>query len=156
MPEDMPDTFYDLLEQLLVYKYKQRKSAGQLLNHGFIQLHKDVFSVENVILEATNPELADGSRIARTQSFAIRGSVGRHTMVLDYQKFERSLTTLLATLLTRKELENFVEAVHEASKNEMEEEKVEYSTELTNQVLDIIKVSRLKDILKENGTNDEM
>jgi hypothetical protein len=41
---------------------------------------------------------------------------------LDYQKFERSLTTLLATLLTKQELEDFVKTVQERLKQEQEED----------------------------------
>ena len=93
MPDDMPDSYYDMLDGMLTYKYKQRKTAGEMLDHEFVQFHKDAFSVENIMMEAANIKpITDGSK-RTTQSISIRGSVGRHSMFLDYQKFERSLTT---------------------------------------------------------------
>jgi calcium/calmodulin-dependent protein kinase I len=160
MPDDMPDSYYDLLNELLVYKYKKRKYAGELLNQEFVQFHKDAFSVENILAEAANPGLDASANKSRTQSIAIRGSVGRHSLFLDYQKFERSLTTLLATLLTKKELEEFVKTVQETLKQEIEQENELVIPPLAEQVekksLEIIKVSKMKEILIENGNNQQM
>ncbi|KAL3939252.1 MAG: hypothetical protein SGARI_001441 [Bacillariaceae sp.] len=159
MPDDMPDSFYSLMEELLVYKYKQRKDAGEQLNQEFVQFHKDAFSVENIMLEAANPN-QDGTvgGKSRTQSLAIRGSVGRHSMFLDYQRFERSLTTLLATVLTKKELEHFVNTVHETLKKEAEEEKelIPQLDVVERKSLDIIKVSKMKEILQNEGNNEQV
>jgi calcium-dependent protein kinase len=163
MPDDMPESFYGLLDELLVYKYKRRKDAGELLDHEFVQFHRDAFSVENIMLEAANPN-QDGTigGKSRTQSLAIRGSVGRHSMFLDYQKFERSLTTLLATILTKQELELFVNTVHETLRKEAEEEKEDSKggSSLLDPVekksLDIIKVSKMKTILQEDGNNQQV
>lgn len=160
MPDDMPDSYYDLLNETLEYKYKRRKSAGELLNQEFVQFHKDAFSVENILAEAANPGMIDSSKKSRTQSIAIRGSVGRHSLFLDFQKFERSLTTLLATLLTKKELEDFVNTVQETLKKEKEEEDELVVPPISEQIekksLEIIKVSKMKEILKEKGDNQQM
>jgi serine/threonine protein kinase len=160
MPADMPDSYYDLLNELLVYKYKRRKSAGDLLSQEFVQFHKHAFSVENILLEAARSELESSTNKSRTQSIAIRGSVGRHSLFLDYQKFERSLTTLLATLLTKKELEDFVKSVQERLKQGLQEEDDMIVTPVAEHVqkksLDIIKVSKMKEILQEGGNNQQM
>ena len=73
------------------YKHKKRKTAEQILaSSDFVRFHKIASAVEksNII-----------------------GSVGRHALFLDYQKFERSLTTLLATMLSKSELLIFVKTV---------------------------------------------
>jgi len=159
MPDDMPDSYYDMLEGLLKYKHKQRKSAGEMLKHEFVQFHESAFSVENIMLEAANIVPKDGSKKSRTtQSVSIRGSVGRHSLFLDYQKFERSLTTLLATLLTKKELDAFVVNVHETlakekedSKNEGKEEQSTLPEQVDKMTLDIIRVDKMKKILEKDG-----
>jgi hypothetical protein len=157
MPDDMPDSYYGLLNELLVYKYKRRKSAGDLLSQEFVQFHKHAFSVENILLEASSTEQNSSVNKSRTQSIAIRGSVGRHSLFLDYQKFERSLTTLLATLLTKKELEDFVTTVQNRLKQEQEEEDemivVPVAEHVEKKSLDIIKVSKMKEILQESENN---
>ncbi|KAG7352019.1 sserine/threonine protein kinase with PASTA sensor domain [Nitzschia inconspicua] len=160
MPDDMPDSYYDLLNELLVYRYKKRKYAGELLNQDFVQFHKNAFSVENILAEAANPGLVDGSKKSRTQSIAIRGSVGRHSLFLDYQKFERSLTTLLATLMTKKELEEFVSTAQESLKTEKNEEEESVVPPVTEHVekksLEIIKVSKMKEILRGKENNKQI
>mmetsp|Transcript_53649 Transcript_53649/g.130713 ORF Transcript_53649/g.130713 Transcript_53649/m.130713 type:complete len:819 (-) Transcript_53649:1308-3764(-) len=155
LPDDMPDSFYDMLEGLLVYKHKGRKTAGEMLDHEFVLFHKDAFSVENIMMEAAQLPLSkDGlkNKSERTRSIAIKGSISRHSTFLDYQKYERSLTTLLATLLNKKELARFVEAVHSqlAARRTArgEEEKTSSETEQRKgQTLDIIKVLDMKTIL---------
>ncbi|KAK1747691.1 serine/threonine-protein kinase [Skeletonema marinoi] len=39
MPDNMPDSFYDMLEGALTYKHKVRSTAGQLMNGEFAQFH---------------------------------------------------------------------------------------------------------------------
>ena len=109
LPDNMPDSFYDMLEGLLTYRHKKRKSAGELLTHEFVQFHKAAFSVEQIAMEAQAdhvmalPDITKNYSMARTTSVSLRGSVGRHSQFLDYQKYQRSLTTLMATLLNKKE-----------------------------------------------------
>ncbi|KAL3904705.1 MAG: hypothetical protein SGILL_009963, partial [Bacillariaceae sp.] len=156
MPDDVPDSFLHLLNEMLVYKYKMRKSAAQLLDDDFVQFHKNAFSVENIMLEAANPnQTGSMGKTSRTQSISIRGSVGRASMFLDYQKFERSLTTLLATILTKKELEHFVSTVHETLKKEAEHEEALIPELAQQKSLDIIKVSKMKEILQQSGDNQQ-
>eukprot|EP00985_Skeletonema_marinoi_P003276 scaffold1369_cov107-Skeletonema_marinoi.AAC.3 len=39
MPDNMPDSYYDMLEGALTYKHKVRSTAGQLMNGEFAQFH---------------------------------------------------------------------------------------------------------------------
>mmetsp|Transcript_9618 Transcript_9618/g.23319 ORF Transcript_9618/g.23319 Transcript_9618/m.23319 type:complete len:575 (+) Transcript_9618:346-2070(+) len=156
MPENLPESYYKMLKELLEYKHKKRKTASQILERSdFVRFHKFASSV-------------DKSNII--------GSVGRHSMFLDYQKFERCLTTLLATMLTKSELTVFVETVQnelkeklkkEAEENKVaNEEKEEGSPSIEtpldlppfedkNKSLDVINVGRVIEIFKESG-NEQM
>jgi serine/threonine protein kinase len=123
LPNDLPDSFYDLLEQLLNYRHKRRASAGDLLDHEFVAFHQHLengdlvssvgLSVEEIAAAAAaGPEFADivsgTSRTNRTTSMSLRGSVDRHNLFLGFKRFERSLTALLATMLSKKELQTLV------------------------------------------------
>ena len=175
MPEDMPDSYFDLLDGALVYRHKKRKTAGELLDNEFVQFHKDAFSLDNIAMEANkvSPLLGDdlsGSNkpfsMRKTQSISLKGSVGRHSLFLDYQKFERSLTTLLATLLDRKELQQLLDNLTERM-GKGEKENAGGSSEIISpaaqtaaailppeqsqqQKLDVIQITELKKILEEN------
>lgn len=168
MPE-MPDSFFDMLEGLLVYRHKKRKSAGEMLSHEFVQFHKTAFSVEQISMQAQADDgdaagpLPDGLKrpvpMGRTTSISLRGSVGRHSQFLDYQKYQRSLTTLLATLLDKKELTNLITTISEflaeqdaGGEAKMEEpEKTPGAPELPGpeKRLDILHMKNLKTLLKK-------
>jgi len=157
IPDNLPDSFYVMLNQLLEYKHKKRKKASEILKSDFVRFHTFASSVEN-----SN----------------IIGSIGRHSLFLNYQKFERCLTTLLATMLTKSELIVFVETTQNKQKVEQkataaaaavaaaakgEEENNEEPTIPPNQVevvlppnllnnesksLDIVNIRRVMEILK--------
>eukprot|EP00536_Pseudo-nitzschia_multiseries_P004693 jgi/Psemu1/253835/estExt_Genewise1Plus.C_790079 len=157
MPENLPESYHKMLKELLEYKHKKRKTASQILEKSdFVRFHKFASAVEksNII-----------------------GSVGRHSSFLDYQKFERCLTTLLATMLSKSELTVFVETVENELREKLEkqaeetkvakvanEEKEEESIETPinlppmedkNTSLDVINVGRVIEILNESG-NEQM
>jgi calcium-dependent protein kinase len=157
-PENMPDSFYDMLEGALVYRHKKRKTAGELLMHEFVQFHKTAFTVEQIVLEAqqeANDEaMNDGHKsVRKTQSVALRGSVGRHSMFLDYQKYERSLTTLLATLLDKKELVQLMHTLNVKLSVEKEEAEDTVGEQPLlapmEKRLDVIPMNELKEVLEE-------
>lgn len=157
MPDNLPDSYHNMLKELLEYKHKKRKNASQILESSdFVRFHTFASSVEN-----SN----------------IIGSVGRHSLFLDYQKFERSLTTLLATMLSKIELTAFVETVQSESKqqqlekaqqssnqngddtaptstNEERKDTKEKPTEGKSKNLDVVSVRRVVEILKERE-NDQ-
>jgi len=167
MPDDMPDSFFDMLEGLLVYRHKKRKSAGEMLSQEFVQFHKSAFSVEQIAMQAQSNEeagpLPDGlkpaARKGRTTSVSLRGSVGRHSQFLDYQKYQRSLTTLLATLLDKKELANLMTVISdfladEQVNGEVKKEEPEPTPGAPTQIekrLDVIHMHNLKTLLKKQN-----
>lgn len=156
MPNDMPESYYKMLKDMLEYKQKKRKTAGQILaGNDFVRLHTQASAVHN-------------SNIV--------GSVGRHNLFLDYQKFERSLTTLLATMLSKSELSLFVKSVQSEIEHQQQlakteqiemsadeflnggvanvesapnQESKEEPSEVRN--LDIITVKRVMEMMKESG-----
>jgi len=159
MPDNLPDSYFKLLKELLEYKHKKRKAASQILESSdFVRFHTFASAVD--------------------KKSNIIGSVGRHSLFLDYQKFERSLTTLLATMLSKTELLGFVNTVQseaqqqqlekkpeipleiptktgDDSTNGQEEETKEEATEDNSKSLDIVTVVRVMEILKESG-NDQV
>lgn len=157
MPENLPDSYHKMLKELLEYKHKKRKTASQILESSdFVRFHKFASSV---------------------QKSNIIGSVGRHSMFLDYQKFERSLTTLLATMLSKNELILFVSTVQAEIKQQQLEKKEQSpissliktdaivaneKTEMKeeepieedkNTSLDVVNVRKVVEILRESGNN---
>ena len=110
MPENMPDSFFEMLEKLLQYRHKMRATAGDMMKSAFAQFHRDEvgaheLSLGEVAAAAAAASTQDGSvRRGRAGSVSLKGSVGRHSIFMDFKKFERSLTTLLATMLSKNEL----------------------------------------------------
>jgi serine/threonine protein kinase len=164
MPEQMPDSFIDLLDALLAYNPKTRKSAGDMLNCEFLNFYKTLqtngLSLEDIAAEAAEavtplPEDSITRRIRRTKSVNLSGSVQRHSMFLDYQRFERSVTTLLATLLTKAEFDSLLAKLTARNEPAAVEEQVEVEADSTkivvtnSQKLKVIPINELKDILTE-------
>jgi len=117
LPENMPSSFYEMLEGALVYRHKERSEAGQLMKGEFAQFHihheevgqgmkPGTISIHEIAAEAagehadTVPEMNFSGSI-KTTSIVLEGSVSRHNAYLEYQQFERSVTTLLATMLSK-------------------------------------------------------
>lgn len=152
-----------MLNSLLEYRHKKRASAGEVLDHEFLQFHKAALSFEQIAMDASQNEdqatdLTKRWALGRTTSVSLRGSVGRHSMFLDYQKYQRSLTTLLATLLSKTELAELVRVLSEfLSKEKGSEVEVKVPivpgtqgvAEAFSKKLDVMHVRELKTILKE-------
>lgn len=117
LPENMPSSFYEMLEGALVYRHKERCEAGQLMKSEFSQFHirhKEVdqgqnpgtISIHAIVAEAAGEQAVNVPEMKKfgstnTVSVVLEGSVSRHNVYLEYQKFERSITTLLATMLSK-------------------------------------------------------
>ena len=190
LPENMPESYYDMLEGLLVYRHKQRKSAEEMLSHEFVTFHKDLEEEEDGIsFEQIAAAAAAGSDVhkqdqsvsRKSQSIALTGSVVRHTLMLGYQKFERSLTTLLATMLDSNEFDRLIKMLENRIKGSAEDKAssaIGTGTGTTNETevsngalhppeedanedvhrerLDIIPIHALKKIIKEDFKRDDM
>lgn len=109
LPDNLPESCYDLLNKLLVYCHKERPSAGDMLCHEFVQFHQLLCSDAS----GGRQDTADMQNNV-IRSLALPGSVGRHGAFLDFKKFERSLTTLLATMLTKDELSRLLNILEES------------------------------------------
>lgn len=169
LPEDMPESYYDMLEGLLTYRHKARKSAGSMLTHEFVQFYKEHeangLDLADVAAQAAaSSEPAGGStkgsrKTGRTSSIRLGSSVQRHTLFLDYQKFERAVTTLLATCLNSEEFEMLLEKLqHTLDRSDSSPgEELEVSANggggvniMSNtQKLKIIPMQQLKQVLKD-------
>ena len=129
MPDNMPDSYYDMLEGALAYKHKVRSTAGQLMNGEFAQFHiqhgsqesNGAISILDIAAEAaggtsdSQDQPATPVR-ARTKSVLLEGSVYRHNAYMGYQKFERSVTTVLATMLTKEHARQLLTLIEDESK----------------------------------------
>jgi serine/threonine protein kinase len=154
VPDNTPDSFYDLLDGCLTYRPAQRPSAELLLDYEFVQFHKDVK------ISKKHPSRPS---VHKTASVFLLGSTARHNVYLEFSKFERSVTTLLAALLRKKEFEQLVQILKgriqtDATIEECSEEDdtQRMSEEDALESLAVISVRELKKILKEIIRNESM
>ena len=81
-------------------------------NNGGVKTDKVDFQLSFEQISATAAGAMDpgiSGTIGRTASVSIRGSVSKHNIFLNFKKYERSLTTLLATMLSKTELNQLLE-----------------------------------------------
>jgi serine/threonine protein kinase len=178
IPDDMSDSFLDMLDQLLCYRHLRRRTAGEMLQHEFVKFHKSPcdtgLSIEEIVAAANasediclNPYATEDSqncndstsarRSRPLQSISMTGSIRRHNAFLNYQQFERSVTTLLATLLCNSDLSEFLkeldsEIVKEAATDIRR--LSEDSLGLTNSnptMLQVVSIFRIREMLKERN-----
>jgi len=190
LPENMPESYYDMLEGLLVYRHKRRKTAAEMLSHEFVSFWKDLEEEEDGIsFEAIAAAAASGKEAAqdqslskkmgKSQSIALSGSVWRHTLMLGYQKFERSVTTLLATMLNSTEFDRLLSLLEDRKKGGEKGEEiagtgstatvsaiaspvvssgadVESDETVNRERLDVVQIHALKTIIKEEFSKNDM
>jgi len=188
MPDNMPESYFELLEGLLTYRHKKRPTAGMMMESDFVKFHKELekddveLSIGDIAATAAmgsvNGEPTGRSK-NRTTSVSLKGSVGRHNLFLGFKMFERSLTTLLATMLSKTELKQLLNLLsdhigqkiadgvptvseHEASGMILnaDEEDVSgastKSTKETKQTLHVIQIRELKAILRDEMKCDNV
>lgn len=125
MPQNMPESYYDMLEELLTFQPKNRKTAGEMTTHTFATFHQDLAKEVAEEGEATDKRPSMFLR----QSCVLTGTAQRHNVMLGYKNFERSLTTLLATMLSPADLRRLVDLLTK-TQNELVE-GIEDETEAT-------------------------
>ena len=171
LPSDLPCSFIELLEGMLTYKHKQRPSAGHLVKQEFVQFHKHfakdaVLSIDDIAAAANAPSQDEKgtvtNRSQRTQSIALSGTAAKHSLFLGFKRFERSLTTLLATMLTKQELKKLLKLLHERIETKHAEKSTIFAEmsptsvddeSAKGQTLLVVQVNELKDILQANFTD---
>ncbi|KAL3806154.1 hypothetical protein ACHAXA_011196 [Cyclostephanos tholiformis] len=162
LPKNMPDSFYDMLEGALVYRQEKRKDARQLMHCEFSQFHiqhdqeghgtttPGILSIAEIIAEAgcgggefaNDDDSADISPDGRTlnkstTSVVLEGSVNRHNAYLGYQIFERSVTTILATMLAKDTSRRFLSLLREQHDAACPESTPSHANKLKLQVVTI-------------------
>lgn len=160
MPRNMPDTYYEMLHECLVYKHRLRKSAGDILDKcEFVKFHKEH---DKQAKKDDTDETIWKFNNRRTESVLISGGVSRHTAMLKYGQFERSLTSFLATVLVKFELkilldriDGLIESSTENEKRpEIDEDEAVVEMTLNRKRLQIITIYELYTILKELKHDD--
>lgn len=172
IPENMPDTYFEMLHACLTYKHRTRKSAGDILEHcEFVKFHKEHADEEEAELAklantnnddnvgiSLNQVFTDAVSMKKTKSMLIEGSVTRHTAMLKYGQFERSVTSLLASVLVKYELKallNKIDQVMDSNHTNNENQTNMKGQEMTSRKrLQIIKIAELRVILKELRYDD--
>ncbi len=166
MPNNMPDTYYEMLDSCLTYKHRLRTGASEILEGSeFVKFYKEHYVEEEDDDEDDDEKILSLNQIlmdanSRTKSFLIEGSVTRHTKMLLYTQFERSVTSLLATVLIKSELRDLLNEIDKVidlhGKDELEDEAEDGAEEKkTNRKrLQIIKIGELREILKDLKFDD--
>eukprot|EP00526_Cylindrotheca_closterium_P011352 CAMPEP_0113653564 /NCGR_PEP_ID=MMETSP0017_2-20120614/28653_1 /TAXON_ID=2856 /ORGANISM="Cylindrotheca closterium" /LENGTH=483 /DNA_ID=CAMNT_0000566579 /DNA_START=29 /DNA_END=1481 /DNA_ORIENTATION=- /assembly_acc=CAM_ASM_000147 len=144
MPDNMPDSYYEMLDGLLIHNWRNRKTAGEALKDDFVLFHQDLEAehTDDSTAELTIKHKRQ-QRIQKTTSMRLSGTVKRHSVFLDFKSFERSLTAVLATMLDRTELHLLIALL---------DEKI--GTEIDQQ-LRVIKVHALKDLVEHELANSK-
>jgi serine/threonine protein kinase len=109
LPNDLPDSFYKLLDGCLTYWYKLRPTAKKLLQYEFVTLHQKQDNGTDDVPDLSLPDGNVTNTMRRNNSISLFGSVIRHNLFLDFQRYELSVTTLLATLLSKSDLEQLLQ-----------------------------------------------
>lgn len=158
----MPDSFFVMLEGAMKYRPKARSTAGELLQGEFVQFHinhaeNDTESTgdddDDCVVESTD-DLPPRRSIARTKSVLLEGAVGRHSSFLGYQSFERSLTTLLATMLPKDQCKKLVTTLRSHHQSNPEENGESTAVKNNASKLQVIPVIKMVKIIEEMETKE--
>lgn len=80
MPEGMSDSYFEMLDKMLVYSSEGRKSASDMLDDDFVLFHQ--------VLKAP-AKVKQRPSFSKTQSVLLLGTGERATATFDYGKFQR-------------------------------------------------------------------
>lgn len=160
IPTDLPESFYKLLEDMLVFRHKSRKAVTDIINSEFVQFHKFHDETSEIPLadilqnagESVNEDAAELSRNGKHEySRQIKNAVKRHNVYLDFVKFERGVTTIVVTMLTENEINTFLKKVDEKTiDSNTANGVVEVSESQANDIkLQIVSVEALISVLME-------
>lgn len=164
----MPASFFQMLEGALSYRPKSRSTAGELIQGEFAQFHIHHDETETVpsdddeddgLVESADDALPRRS-VARTKSVLLDGAVGRHSSFLGYQRFERSVTTLLATLLPKDQCKELVTTLRSRHQRHSEENRETVTTQPTQSSnaskLQVIPLQELVKVVEGMNTKESI
>jgi len=133
MPSDMPESFFQMLEMCLTHKHVQRKNAKDVLGCSFLEFHREQYS----------------------KSKLISGTKDRYAHFLEYEKYERAVTTLLASMLRKVQLQevllgidNFIDN-HHTVEHARNLTPADYERHANHKKLQIITISELRNVLSQ-------
>ena len=143
MPDDMPETYFEMINELLTYSPEKRMTCGEALKSEFVSFHK----------ELEGDKKAGKSKARRTQSILFSQTGARHGAYMGYKKFERAMTTVLATVPSKDELESLLKKLDEYKQVEKAPEAGD-DENADSEKLKVIKISELKEMLLDMGLVD--
>lgn len=148
MPTDMPETYFDMLDKLLTYRYKVRKSAGDMLEEDdfvlFHQEHGDDVGMTTKMMTKAKSRTSRRASMKRTASIVLSGTGEKAALAFGFTKFARALTTILATMLNHGDIKALMANVDEHLKKD----------DSLDTKLGVIKVDDLIKILESMGKKD--
>jgi len=143
VPQDLPESYYQLVNDCLVYKHRHRPTAAQLQDYEFCQLHQQQ--------QQPHLTLDDVAATAQESRPSLAGTVLRHTLFLGFKQYERSVTTLLAALLSKKELTTLVASLKTHTEAQPQEEVKDDDEKGVSKNLQVVSVQHLQDELQRLG-----
>lgn len=151
MPTDMPETYFDMLNKLLTYRYKARKSAGEMLQEDdFVLFHQEQGDTDTTtMMKKTSMKKGKSSTnrrvsMKRTASIVLSGTGTKAALAFGFTKFARALTTILATMLNHGDIKALLAEVDAHLKEDGS----------LDAKLGVIKVDDLIKILESMGKKD--
>lgn len=176
--EDMPESYFEMLDGLLKYKPSQRSTAKSMLDQEFVRFHSDLIDAEKEEDDEGNDDTVPSempssipsnrrrSQLLKASSIRLTGSVRRHSTFLSFQKFERSLTTAMATMLTPDEITKLLSMLDSRYAKDTAESAIEVMTNgIVNlfglgsgepTLLHVIKVDDLKALIEKELNNPSL
>lgn len=161
MPENMPTTYGDMINALLTYKPKQRTPTCDVVQYEFPRMHQELLLTQNNVDVKTTTRRKTAS-LQRTPSVLFPQTGKRHSAYMDYKKYERAVTTILATipspdefavLLQKLEEQNHTTTeieLHPITKvNEKDENGVQ--SQVMVEALGVIEMEKLEELLMTMG-----
>lgn len=148
MPTDMPETYFDMLEKLLTYRYKGRKSAGEILKEDdfvlFHQEHDHDDVAPKKLMKGKSSSTSRRASMKKTASIVLSGTGEKAALAFGFTKFARALTTILATMLNHGDIKALLANVDAHLKKD----------DSLDAKLGVIKVDDLIKILESMGKKD--
>mmetsp|Transcript_33170 Transcript_33170/g.65686 ORF Transcript_33170/g.65686 Transcript_33170/m.65686 type:complete len:546 (-) Transcript_33170:138-1775(-) len=153
LPSDLPDEFFNMLDDMLCYRHRQRKSASALLQNEFVQFQSEMdnsfpLAEISMAVDASRREASNsGKKGTLIKNMSLDMSVRRHSLYMDYKKFEKSVASILATMLPGPVFEQLI--VKLKTKSEEKE-----TTDVGLRLLQALTIRKVKEVLKEMNNTE--
>ena len=158
MPSDMPETYFDMLDKLLTYRYKARKSAGEMLEEDdFVLFHKEQQDDDDVKKKKPSPKRKSRREsMKRTPSMVLSGTGEKAALAHGFIKFQRALTTIMATMLNHGDIKALLARIEEHLDGVDAGVECVYGEDPSdvNKKLGVLQVGELMKILESMGKKD--